>query len=653
MEENVRNFSECYFGYKMNIGKDELNLAEKRELWPKIYLEKDVNQVELFFTFPDWFNPINTNQEREYIYEEIQIGFDPKGYLINNIIQRINQKEDNDMVLSGSVRYNDKCIVEFGRYSLKQKYCSGIGYISLKKDGAESIIYFAINYGKKKKIYYTIDKNRITFKTRNDIDELKIKVYFNEDRLPCLANEAESSCENVTVKFYNHSGIVNLKNNHYKSYKYIDLGGDTPEEIQSNKQMYLLIREEDYTNTKKITNIRQINSIILCPYCNEEIKVNTKDLKNGVFCDGKVISKISNNFKLFNEKNKRHTNYIICKKNYLNRKNDAGDLNNVPIAPYRLLPDNILNRRNYRIAIVGKARSGKTAYISRLLNVTGSYDRLIISPEMNLFFEYYNIRSSDSRLIVPKRDQSNDNSYEINPIPYYSGKNANREAKSFFNKYAISFENKKFIEPTREGARDHTTEYPFILNVNNKAYVNIYDIAGEDVENGVREFNIITNGDNTSVIVVLDVSKGQEINRNILENTRTALANRKKNSPIAIVLSKFDTIEYEFNSNCACLSNDYLNLLTKNLTDSSLIHHIDAASLEIESYLKHIGLDVRAMLVGFNIKFFSTSIITYSDAIYHKDNDSIDNEVNGLNFMSSTKRVELPILWILHELGEL
>lgn len=660
MEEKIRNFSECYFGYKMDIGKDELNLKQKEELWPRIYIEKKKNSdsQELFFTFPDWFSPVKTtdNTEKETTYNEIKIGFDPKGYLLDNIIKRIEHKVDNDMIITAPITINNKEIIEKGRYDLKSRYCSGVGYISLKKEDKETILYFAINYGKKKKIYYYIDKNKITFKTKNDLDFLKIKIYMNPDRIPCLKDESESKYEDYLVYFKNHVGKLTL--NKEKAtllkknslYRFVDLGGDTDDEIKKNKQMYLLIKEDDKTNRKAKTTKRIINSETLCPYCHSPINVNEKDYQNGVFCDGKKIKKLAENFVLLDNNDKTYTKYILCKNNYTELSSKVLIQNDLPINPYRLLPDDILKKRNYRIAILGKARSGKTAYISRLLNISGN-DTIVIEPEVNSLFEKFNIKSSSSNGITRSRNEIG--KFTIQNTPYYSGKYANPLAKSFFGKYVISFKEKKFVKPTVEGSREKTTEFPFILNINDKAYVNIYDIAGEDAESATEELTTITKGENTSLIIVLDISKRIEVNKNILENASRAFKNNKETSPIAIVLSKFDQLEDEFNANCSCLRTDYNDLVTKNLDTSSLMKHIDASSEEIGSYLKSKGLNIAKFLPGFNYKFFSSSIITYSDAIFHRDNDNIENEQNGLNFIAGTKRVELPILWILHELGEI
>ena len=657
MKEIVRNFSECFFGYKLIIGKDELNLKTKEDLWPRIYIERNNNHNSLFFTFPEWFRPINNNEEKTYIYEKAQIGFHPKGYSIDNIVEKMNNYNNKmpGAQKSPELCFNAECILKLGRYNFNTKDCGGVGYISLKKNNKETLLYFATNYGLKKKIYYTIEKDKITLETKNDIDRLKIRVYGNDRRVPCLKDESESTYTDYDVRFEKGVSLIKLENTgavHDEiirtGKKFLDIAGETQEDIERNKKMFMLIRKEDKTAPKRSKNIRNLNHKLLCPYCHEEIQMNPGNYKKGSLCNGVAINEVSKEFKLLNPKDKDHTKFMICKNSVVG----SGDKKSV--VPFRLLPENIHKKRNYSIAVLGKARSGKTAYISRLLNVTGRDKDVMVEPNAHEAFRFYNITSYASDLVARKKQSIQKDCYSIHHTPYYSGGEARDFVKEFINKYIIDFENRKFIMPPVTGEAARTTEFPFILNINNEAYLNIYDIAGEDVEDGSEVLNVITKDENTSILIILDVSKDIEINKNILKNASIALQNYKSTSPIAIVLSKFDKIENEFNSNCACLRSDYTALLTKNLDSSSLIHHIDAASDEIESYFYKKDLDIRnEFFVGFNIKFFSASIVTYSDAIYHKENDNTSLEENGLNFVAKTKRVELPILWILHELGEI
>ena len=648
MSEVVRNFSECFFGYRLSVGKDELELRDRTDLHPRIFLEKkDISQPILFFTFPDWYDPISREVvtgsgekhiiEKKYTYDEVVIAFDPKGYDLNNILKRAEAREDKDMIYK---KIKPKNVEAMGRFDLDISEYSGVGAFVLSKDNKETIIYFAINYASRKKIYYYIEKNNIIFKTKNSLSSIKVRVLHDPERIPCLVDET-CPFDEYKVTFKKNKGSIPNK---YGSEKiFIDFGG-TAEEIERNRRTYLLICEDNTLVEKKIVNQRVIDSEVICPYCHSKIKF-TSAYATGMYCDGSPVKEV----KLLTHAGKPHKNFIICK-----------DEKYVPQGKklFRLLPENIQAKRNYRIAILGKARSGKTTYLSRLFNVGGSENKVVMKSDDLEFFKFYNIKSYAPSLITNIGGAVSQTTpvFQIKNIVYYSGKNAPREAGGFFEQYIISVANKKFIAPTVEGdkAKVKTIKYPFMFKINKDAYVNVYDIAGEDVESDGPDLSLVTQGQNVSLIIVIDLSRSIEVNHNILLTAQRTYEKYKATCPIAIVLTKFDQFEEEFNSNCACLNSDYRRLFTKSINESSLIHHINTASDEIESYLLKKDIRIReTYFKGFNIKFFSVSAITYTEALYHVDNASATSEINALNFECSQKRLELPMLWILHELGEI
>ena len=79
--EVIHNFSECFLGYKINITKDELGLKDSYEKWPRIYLERNDDTERLFFTFPDWYEPIPSmaKTDAELVYDKVHIYFEAGG----------------------------------------------------------------------------------------------------------------------------------------------------------------------------------------------------------------------------------------------------------------------------------------------------------------------------------------------------------------------------------------------------------------------------------------------------------------------------------------------------------------------------------------------------------------------------------------------
>ena len=430
MNEVVRNFSECFFGYKLSVGKDELGLKNQPDLHPRIFLEKkDNNAPVMFFTFPDWYQPVSNEvvdengnkhivNDKQYVYEEVIIAFDPKGYDLNNLLGRAQSQEDKDMFYK-KISYANPMIKAKGRFDLDILEYSGVGVFVLKKGGKETIIYFAINYAPRKKIYYFIDGNHIRFETKNSLNSLKVKVLYDPVRMPCLVDETGPYKE-YEVKFVKSGGKNHgIIPNEFKGMKlFVDFGGSS-EEIERNRSVYLLVCEHiKKNNNEQIVNNRVIESKRICPYCHNEIKM-TANYYGGMYCDGEPIKPV----KFFTEKNKVKKNFIVCKEE---KHCETQKI-------YRILPDDIFGKRNYRIAVLGKARSGKTTYLSRLFNVGSAEKSVNINPEEMEFFRFYNINTSFSQLY----DLSGDRTATVpvyiprGGVSYFVGKHAPNEAKIY------------------------------------------------------------------------------------------------------------------------------------------------------------------------------------------------------------------------------
>ena len=221
MSEIIRKFSECHFGYKTSIGKDELEIKKHEELIPEIYLEKkDGKGTILFFTFPAWYDPFGENTDKELFYDNVTIVFESKGYDLNNIVNRAKEnRRGNDTYIYEEINKNHLSIKTNGRYEISHRDFSGVGAFILSKNNKESIVYFAINYSPKRKIFYSIYKNKIEFHTNTTIDRLPITVIKNADRLPCLNDETTSASYSSVIHFKNgKKGVGKLQPSNEKIY---------------------------------------------------------------------------------------------------------------------------------------------------------------------------------------------------------------------------------------------------------------------------------------------------------------------------------------------------------------------------------------------------------------------------------------------------
>ena len=123
-------------------------------------------------------------------------------------------------------------------------------------------------------------------------------------------------------------------------------------------------------------------------------------------------------------------------------------------------------------------------------------------------------------------------------------------------------------------------------------------------------------------------------------------AKLSKRCPIAIIVTKMDTLEHEFDSNCHCLRTDYFDGTTV-YEGSSLQREIDYSSEEIRSYLKHMSLMPDFDGTYENVKYFGVSSFDFIDSIHNEMEDI--NTPGKVKFECSSKRMELPFIWMLKQ----
>ena len=128
------------------------------------------------------------------------------------------------------------------------------------------------------------------------------------------------------------------------------------------------------------------------------------------------------------------------------------------------------------------------------------------------------------------------------------------------------------------------------------------------------------------------------------------LRDRKQPCPIAVILTKFDSVESKFDENCQCLRSDVQDMISGDFEGSALEDNINIASEEIRSYLSQNGINPD-FGKNANVKYFAVSAFSTSDAINHEEQRGTNVEINYLLHESSPKRMELPIIWTLRQFG--
>ena len=205
---------------------------------------------------------------------------------------------------------------------------------------------------------------------------------------------------------------------------------------------------------------------------------------------------------------------------------------------------------------------------------------------------------------------------------------------------------KKYVE-TDGDKTELTIKYPFPLSVNDDAYVYFYDIAGEDAEQSGEILRRLTDTGAVGVLYLVDGDVNEKGNDSVNKRLVDRLASNP-NIPVAVVLTKFDKLEEEFDENCHCLRGDAYDMLSKEYVGSELERNVNLASEEIKSYLtvKRINPEFDEET---NVKYFGVSAFSTSDAL---DYEMVgDKSVCYLTHQCSAKRMELPVIWLLRQFG--
>jgi hypothetical protein len=189
------------------------------------------------------------------------------------------------------------------------------------------------------------------------------------------------------------------------------------------------------------------------------------------------------------------------------------------------------------------------------------------------------------------------------------------------------------------------TRYPFIVEVNGGHYVSFYDIAGEDARHSTQVQNI-ANDELIGVFLLVNGNKDKQGAQDV-ENMLRACQLRA-DCPVAVIVTKTDMLEDDFDSNVKALRTDYFKKIGR-YEGSEIERTIDFASEEIRAYLMENGL-LPSLDGSFNnIKYFGVSAFNFFDSI-HREGEST-NDPGKLNFECSGKHIELPFVWMLKQFG--
>lgn len=652
--------AEYYFDYTMQrISGTEQTVKE-----PKVYFERDYGKQDLsysMFAVPEeWLgrqdveNKISDNPSAVDIasnleqlpYDKVYVVFDINGTDCGALTHQGGEAYKNAEIKNKTTFLQfckAQCRVFIERQNAKER--SGVGIIEMRKtvNGKEKVVasfFFAVNFCFRKKIWYDLRVDgrnlNMVFSCPQRPSGLKVDISYAAGRLPCLKSDTRVNALGEAFEL-DFSKSAEFR-------KTITLDQDTADREnrffaffpnERDEKYYLLdCNENSSIPAEKPREFISMTSDT-CPFCHqkfdEKVSGSFAYRSGGAVCSGTRSKNVKYPI-IYADQKTLQSKCVYCAEDFNVRDGKASFKN----AFMRLLPDAFLDHDTYKIAFSGSTRAGKTTYLSRFFGITG--DNKINMP-MTM------VSHSLSRMGI---------SVKSAPIPLVKAKNAIPEYQ--VEEHGWADETAMYVErsvnlnpphfPMATPGGDYTS-YPFVAEVmgKKKSYISFYDIAGEDAEHETQ-VRRVAGGGLIGVFCFIngisDAKKHRDVIVKLLE------AGLDPNCPIAMIVTKMDAFKDEFDSNCHCLRTDYFHP-TKEYFGSDLEHEINFASEEIRSYLHNAGL-LSDMSNSFNnIKYFSVSAFNFKDSI-HKEGE-LDNTEGHLYFDCSSKRLELPFIWMLNQFG--
>ena len=653
----MSKLAEYYFDYKI-----EKIFGDRSIKTPRLYFERDCERQSYFlYAVPaEWLDKqdnvlaqLKTCKEKQDVagqqrelnrlaYDTVNVIFDIKGVECSRLADPTSEEYKNAEIKSTTTfddfyETGNGCRIFIENQNSQDR--SGIGVIDMVKKG-ETVarFFFAINFTFRKKIAYKLRLEKtqdghyvhMEFECKDRPCGIPISLVQGE-RLPCLKNDMGSGEIGRFHLNFSEGPIYRCRVKVPNDTVGVDTVFSLTIPDETIAKYYILDSQKN--ETLKISADKNTYPPVAytCPYCHKPIEykvASSQDYKKngGISCRGEYISKKGASMPVvIGSQGGKHKRCMYC----------ASDLNdNARFFPenLRLLPSDFMEHNNFKIAITGSTRAGKTTYISRFFGVSGDDSRVNMSAGMlGSSLNQFGITSRP--VLIPKLKVEGD-SYKLDIENWAS-------THRFYTARGISLDPLHYPQPTEHG--DYTP-YPFMLEVNKNSYVSFYDMAGEDAQTSTYVNKIANNG-LIGVFCIINGQKDTAANNEVIAMLDGA--NLHKDTPIAVIVTKMDILEQQFDSNCRCLKTDYYDGTTT-YEGSTLEYEINYSSEEIKSFLKHEGL-----LPNFtnykNVKYFGVSSFNFLDSI-HWDKEDI-NTPGKLKFECSSKRMELPFIWILKQFG--
>lgn len=672
--------NEFYFDYSIERVLGAESIAE-----PKLYFEKDYCNADLpyhIFAVPkEWLDKGDTytlllshsdNKSLEMAldalaYDSVKVIFDANGIscypLLDEKSDELKNVERPWTTVSFEQFYRNGCRIAIETPNSKDH--SGVGVIEMiKSKKVVSRFFFATNCNRRTYIDYKLDvagdKVNMVFSCSDSPKGVPVALACTKGRLPCLGTDISGNrieefvldfngkttfkhsfklSEELTDKNSKFMFSVGIADEVYEKYYLLHCTSNDSIHIERNKETFPKV---GYT----------------CPFCHEPIDRNIvkspRYKHGGISCHmPSVGDKTATEDMLptiLTEKKALAKKSMFCANDL--QFNSSDQIYRFDHTRTRLLPSDYMSHVSFKVAFVGSTRAGKTTYISRMFGVTGTDNKVSMPMTMTanslkkfgLSVQSANIEKLELILNGAVKDASTgedkDNHYRIANTKW-------TDTQDEYRSRAITLHPSRYPERTTTGNSGKYTTCPFVAEVNKKSYVAFYDIAGEDAQNAHDQIRRIANDQRIGVFCVINGHTDQNNNNSVLDELKKAELDKK--CPIAVIVTKMDTLENEFDSSCRCLRSDYLDIAQKYYSGSSIEKEIDYSSEEIKSFLRKSGLMPDFDGTFENVRYFGVSSFNFLDSI-HDNPDKIDDK-GKVVFECSAKRIELPVLWMLKQFG--
>jgi len=661
--------AEYYFDYKV-----EKVWGDETIVNPKMYFERDYKNsslsYSLFIVPGEWIDKhsvmkefsgaatksvsISSDALEVLKYDTVEVVFDMKGINCSPLLDEkseeyINAEKSIKCTFENFYRSGCKIILEnddtFDH--------SGIGVINMKKHG-ESVakFFFAINFTFRKKIYYSLSvsagKLSVKYECSSRPVGVKTKVVFAQDRIPCLKNDMGTNIVAEHTLDFDKSDVY-APEEAKLSAQAKDVRNIFSVTFQDEKmaRFYLLECKENSTIKINHTKPKENCASYTCPYCHTPIDRSIMSDSNylrygGAGCqlkDGKPYQGPI----VLGEHDQPVSRCLYCSHDLV-----AGERFDVDFT--RLLPAHFLEHSSFKIAFTGAPRSGKTTYISRFFNITGGEDTAANMTMAMIGNALSQFKIDIQSVFVPQLEFKDGREYRSTKKDWAMSQKFYTDR--IINCYPSVYPNS--TESLSDAGRDSKVRKidpqanPFIAEINKHTYVSFYDISGEDATAEVQIEKVAAD-DNSIIGIFLIINGNLKSSENEKIVEKLMAANISGQCPVAVIINKMDMIEEQFDSNAHCLRTDYFDS-GKGYAESALEAEVDMSSIEIESFIRQNNLMPQIESKFSNVKYFGVSSFNFFDSI-HAEGESADEPPKNVKFECSSKRLELPFIWLLYQLG--